>query len=904
MSFSTRGWLLASRSMDLLRQEIELAPRFGINHVQLSHSFCAYAEQIVESSELQRDAAELIERAHRHGIEVFVWTHEMQNVPDHLKLGGKVDLNSRRTWDYVAQKYEDLFSAVPELDGVVLTLTETRIRIDDDNEVVSDRPQPHRIARMVSMLDAICRKHKARLIVRTFTWVPRTMLWYAEAMRDVPDHVTIMTKESWGDWYQAQPPNPLLGLFGRHPQMIEFDCWGEYAGGTDFPWVSYEHTRNRLRYAASLGLTGAIARVDRAERSTFGSLNEFNTIAFSELAKNLDKDLESLWRDWLTSKYPSDAVDAIGRALQRTNQIVQLTFYTKGILNVCTSSPSLVEAEADSMIRFYRDFHGQWKTKLAVLADQLANPTEETLVQILWEKDRALSLCEKSIADIESIRSKLETAKYEILHTGFEKTRVQVRAWRAMTEVVYLHKILERDPTPRLREWFERAGRNLERVAEDIEHVHGKGFSRVRPEPLRNVWRVAESIHSKSTGWSTPLGLYVAASPAIGDLEGNGSLSVVAVSSHKEIVALDGNGRRMWTTTTRGERYEYPHFSSPLIIDGRDGGGARVVVGAADGRLYCLDGQGRHVWEFATGNRVDSAPAAGDLNGDGIEEIVAASLDGTVSCLNLRGERLWNVDLLEPIFAAPVITPAREIIVVTLQGTIACLKADGEIRWRQALVGGEIHRTSFQGVPSGKKYALAEGGPNAIYSSPLLCQLLGAGKPALVLGVVTGKVLAFDLDGTLLWEATTAGRVFSSPAVLPGDGKKACVVIGSDDGRVHGIDCAGRLSWQFQTGGAVRSSPVVVPASIAGEARIVVGSDDNRVYVIDEEGREVDDYLTGAEIFGTPAIADVNGDGSLEIVVGSYDHRVYGFRTPWKAEKYSVISGTFRSTNTRTGCVT
>ncbi|HPC44681.1 MAG TPA: PQQ-binding-like beta-propeller repeat protein, partial [Candidatus Latescibacteria bacterium] len=136
------------------------------------------------------------------------------------------------------------------------------------------------------------------------------------------------------------------------------------------------------------------------------------------------------------------------------------------------------------------------------------------------------------------------------------------------------------------------------------------------------------------------------------------------------------------------------------------------------------------------------------------------------------------------------------------------------------------------------------------------------------------------------------------------DCHKACVVIGSDDGRVHGIDCAGRLLWQFQTGGAVRSSPVVVPASIAGEARIVVGSDDNRVYVIDEEGREVDDYLTGAEIFGTPAIADVNGDGSLEIVVGSYDHRVYGFRTPWKAEKYSVISGTFRSTNTRTGCVT
>jgi hypothetical protein len=324
-------------------------------------------------------------------------------------------------------------------------------------------------------------------------------------------------------------------------------------------------------------------------------------------------------------------------------------------------------------------------------------------------------------------------------------------------------------------------------------------------------------------------------------------------------------------------------------------------VGAADGYLYCLDVDGGRVWEYSTGNRIDAAPAAGDINKDGVSEIVVASLDGSVTCLTRNGVRLWSLSLDEPVFATPVITDECEVVIATLCGTLACVKPDGEPRWRQTLMAVESERTLYHGVPSGKQYALAEGGAAAIYSSPVVCDVVGDGCVLAIFGVVSGKVLAYDLHGALRWEATAGGRIYSSPVVMGRGTADALIVIGSDDGRLHALDNSGRLVWQFDAGGAVRSSPVVVPAWVAGSECVVVGSSDHHVYIVDREGQEIDDYLTGGEIGTSPAVADVNRDGLAEIVVGSYDHRVYAFRTDWHVPVGEIVAGLFRGGAARTG---
>jgi outer membrane protein assembly factor BamB len=470
-----------------------------------------------------------------------------------------------------------------------------------------------------------------------------------------------------------------------------------------------------------------------------------------------------------------------------------------------------------------------------------------------------------------------------------------------MTEVVYLHKLLEREASPALFDWFTEAGHRLLGVSDEIEQTYGKGFTLARPESLRQLWYTAENIHSERVLWSVPLGLYVAATPAVADLTGDGHLETVAVSSHKEITAISHDGKLLWTVMTRGERYEYPHFSSPLILSGEREGCARILTGAADGALYCLAEDGRRLWEHQTGNRIDAAPAAADIDGDGHIEILVASRDGTLTCLGEAGERRWTVDFGEPIFATPAIAPTNEVIVSTLEGTVACVTARGEVRWRQMLVVPATERRAYHGVPSGKLYALSESGPGAIYASPLITDLDGDGKIDIVIGVSTGRVLVYDMHGSLQWEAATAGAIYSSPCAIGRGKESVLVIVGSDDGNVHAIDVAGSTVWQFETGGPIRSSPVVVPERVAGTESIVVGSSDHRVYVIDRGGHELEEYLAGDEIFGAPLVADVNGDGLAEIIVSCYDHRVYAFRTGWKVMPGEIVVGMFRSGPMRQG---
>ena len=71
-------------------------------------------------------------------------------------LDGKVDLTARETWDFVAMKYVKLFELLPGLDGVVLTLTETKFTIEDVNEVVISKPQARILGRMMDMISRIC----------------------------------------------------------------------------------------------------------------------------------------------------------------------------------------------------------------------------------------------------------------------------------------------------------------------------------------------------------------------------------------------------------------------------------------------------------------------------------------------------------------------------------------------------------------------------------------------------------------------------------------------------------------------------------------------------------------------------------------------------------------------------
>ena len=140
--------------------------------------------------------------------------------------------------------------------------------------------------------------------------------------------------------------------------------------------------------------------------------------------------------------------------------------------------------------------------------------------------------------------------------------------------------------------------------------------------------------HAGSPGWPRSTGSGVYSSPALGDLDGDGDLEVVVGSSDNKVYAWHHDG----TTVTFPDSPGWPRAtgggvnSSPALADLDGDGSLEVVVGSWDSHVYAwhYDGAPVNGWPRSTAWIVDGSPAVGDLDGDGSLEVVVGSWDGKV----------------------------------------------------------------------------------------------------------------------------------------------------------------------------------------------------------------------------------------------------------------------------------
>jgi len=116
------------------------------------------------------------------------------------------------------------------------------------------------------------------------------------------------------------------------------------------------------------------------------------------------------------------------------------------------------------------------------------------------------------------------------------------------------------------------------------------------------------------------------------------------------------------------------------------------------------------------------------------------------------------------------------------------------------------------------------------------------------------------MNGSLIWEHTTGGAVYSSPAVLGGR-----VYIRSDDGNLYCLYASnGTEIWSYPTLNNIRSSPTII------NGKVYFGSDDTNIYCVNvSNGLKIWDYPTMGRVRSSPAIAD------NIVYVGSDDGDIY-----------------------------
>ncbi len=133
--------------------------------------------------------------------------------------------------------------------------------------------------------------------------------------------------------------------------------------------------------------------------------------------------------------------------------------------------------------------------------------------------------------------------------------------------------------------------------------------------------------------FSVPDDLRVIITPALGDIDGDGAVDIVAVTADNALVAFERDGTKKWEVA-----HDFGHPTTPfaLAIADLDADGSPEIFG--DNVVANADGTLR----FSTGDDWSMAPTAADLDGDGQLEVIVSTAafhaDGTPLFVDAAGD--------------------------------------------------------------------------------------------------------------------------------------------------------------------------------------------------------------------------------------------------------------------------
>ncbi len=385
----------------------------------------------------------------------------------------------------------------------------------------------------------------------------------------------------------------------------------------------------------------------------------------------------------------------------------------------------------------------------------------------------------------------------------------------------------------------------------------------------------------------------VMATPAIADIDGNGSLEVVVASFDGYIYVFESDGsvygnfpvelnRDLAEPTDEHHRFDSGVFASPVVTDLDGDGMLEIIVGAMDGHLYVWepDGSMRPGFPVFLGlsdqtdfGRIMSTPTVGDIDGDGSPDLVMGVNQ--------------NMDNM---------------------GTVYAVHADGnDHAGGPFLTGFPIRMLSLPVLP-----VIGTGIPNA----PAMADVDGDGLPEIGVAGIASPVSLYDGDGSkilsmdnrpfgpdsdsedeptqVLITNTTFADLDNNGVVdvIQGTaGLKAAESMASGGTRV---DYDSHVSaWNTETGEFLPAwprrvddwqffhDPTVADIDADGWPEVLTTSAGYYVHAWNAEGQEPAGWpkFTGQWAIAAPAVGDIDGDGLLEVVVNTRSGWLYAWNT-------------------------